>query len=557
MRRSVLLIGIFLFLFAIHANSQNFNSTVERLAGVLKTVQTKSKQYVQHVEVVQPGVVKVTVEEISKKGKSTVKIYEFNTADIDENTVRAVAKKDVITVPLIAHRKQRMIKLTVNQEKISYVDHFVLYAVDINNGREIAEKIKETIPVAKKIIDERLSISTYPEYLKWLEKSVGDVRLSKKEYIQKLTKNLDYTGNVKFEKSTVTEKSSSTETYVFNLSTLNANEINFDVSGEIFSISVETKAGLKNIKLLKDGVQKNYINKFSIVCGNIEQARDIQKVLKEIIPLAGTTFQKSIVRVKKVSQGVDLFNRAVGTIKTNEVEITQNFVGNYVLEFNRLTVTDNKTIQESFTYNLIDIDQSLIGFGNKGQFLFLNVPVTGGENFIKYVAEGEQKSYTNALKIYVPNIEEAIILKHVLVNMIEICTAEYKKNSAKPVSETERFKKLQANVKELTVEDVTYRQELEIINDGTGLRFKNTTVTEKSDTEELFEVNLADLDVATVKIKTSGKNVSVSVTTNLAEKVIQYYEDGEIKAYQKTIEIRADGIENARSIAGLLKQILE
>ena len=549
--------GIFLFLFASHSKSQNFDSTVARLSEVIKTVPTKSKQYVQHVEVVQPGVVKVTVEEISKKGKSTVKVYEFNTADIDENTVRAVAKKDLITVPIIAQRKQKMIKLTVNQEKISYIDDFVIYAVDINNGREIAEIIKETIPLATKIIDERLSVSTYPEYLKWLENNVGDVRLSKKEYTQILTRNLNYTGSVKFEKSTISEKSSSTDTYILNLATLNANEISFKVSGEIFSISVKTKAGLKNIKILKDGVQKNYINNFTIVCGNIEQARDIQKVLKEIIPLAGDTFEKSIVRVKKVSQGIEMFNTAVGTIKANEVEITQNIVGNYVQEFSRLTVTDNKTRQESFTYNLIDIDKNLIGFGNKGQFLFLNVPVIENENFIKYVTDGEQKNYTNALKIYVPNIEEAIILKHVLVDMIDICAEEYKQKKAKMVSGTALYMKLQANVKELTVGDVTYRQEIEIINDGTELRFKNTTVTEKSEKEKLYEINLADLDVATVKIKISGKNVWVIVTTNLAEKIIQYYEDGEIKAYQKTIEIRADGIENARIIAGLLKQILD
>ena len=56
-------------------------------------------------------------------------------------------------------------------------------------------------------------------------------------------------------------------------------------------------------------------------------------------------------------------------------------------------------------------------------------------------------------------------------------------------------------------------------------------------------------------METSGKNVTIVANTYYLEKIIQYYEDGEIENYQNEIEIQADAIENARTITTLLKKV--
>jgi hypothetical protein len=56
-------------------------------------------------------------------------------------------------------------------------------------------------------------------------------------------------------------------------------------------------------------------------------------------------------------------------------------------------------------------------------------------------------------------------------------------------------------------------------------------------------------------MQTSGKNVTVKASTYYLEKIIQYYEDGEIENYQNEIEIQANSIENARRLTTLLRKL--
>ena len=48
-------------------------------------------------------------------------------------------------------------------------------------------------------------------------------------------------------------------------------------------LKLETKRRLKTIKVIEDGDQKSYINKIEIQCSSVENARDLQKVLQDII----------------------------------------------------------------------------------------------------------------------------------------------------------------------------------------------------------------------------------------------------------------------------------
>ncbi len=549
LRILILLTGIF------SAQAQQFETAVQALNDAITNVNGSKKEINQSVETTQPGVMKITIEEVLSNGKSNTKSYEFNPADIDPHTVKTITKKDVITVQLLSNQKQKLIKQTIDNERVSYINKFVIYAEDIDNGRDLVEKIKATIEPAKKIIEARLNLKGYNDRLDWLVENIGNVTGDKKEISQQLEVKSDYEGSVRLNRTINTGKTTKEYVYEFNLSTLDPNRILFKVEGAFFNLSIETKRKNKTIKVSLNGEQKNYTDKFTLTCKNIEQARDIQKVLKEIIPLAEKKLKNSIKPISNISQGVDILNNLIGTIESNETSITQNIDGNCVQTFDQQNVTGKKTTHDIYTYNLIDLNKNKVNYSSKGRFIIIELSTKAKNKFIKHINNDVLKSYTDKFKIYFSKVEDAIVAQKILIKMIEL-SANEKENIFTKSSKPVMIEKLQNIVGEVSLGDKTYQQQLSFEENGKVLKFTNTVVSKKSSKEKLYEVNLSDLKAKSVKMNTSGKDVSVIVKTVHFEKIIKYYENGNIKPYQNTITIHASGIENAREIANLLRAII-
>jgi hypothetical protein len=326
------------------------------------------------------------------------------------------------------------------------------------------------------------------------------------------------------------------------------------MSGEKFGISVSTKNAMKSIKYFEDDVQKSYTKKITIICETIEQARDLQIVLKGVIPMASKKFNAEIKPIDSFTKGTEILNSTVGSIQINNSSVQQYFKGNCLMEFSAEVASNGKIKQEIYHFNMIDLNNHSIKIGSKGILLFLLVETQKKERYIKFYSDGTQKSYTKSFKIFVPNIEDAIILKSAFSDLIGICIKNRKSFVVPP--KLEMYKMLKENIGEIQNGKTSYAQNIEIAEDETVLKFKNIVVTEKSSKEKRYEVNLSDLDAKSVSMRTSDKSVLVTVKTKRLEKIIKYYEDDKVKSYQKEIEIRAADIENARLIVNLLKNIL-
>jgi len=454
------LITLFLIV-GIQLQAQDFDNIVSALGDEIKTVQSAKKEYIQSIKIIQPGVVNVTIEEVNSKRSNSVKNYEFNTADIDINTIKTITKKDVIQIQLLANRKQKLIKLTTNHEKISFINQLFIYAENIDNGREIVENFKKCVPLAKKITNNRLSLTTYIQYLDWLENNVGDVNLIKKQFLQNLSVNKKFPGSIVFKSNVNSGKISKNYTYLFNLATINPNSILFKIEGEIFYIELETRRKLKTIKYFEEQEQKNYINKFKIVCPNVENARDLQKVLKDLIPLAQKTFNDSLTSVTSIKQGIDLINSTTKKVIINDLSIHQNISGDCVIVFEQETLDNDKTTTEIFSFNIADLNKNGLNYKSDGKLVYLELFTKGGNKFIKHEKNGKQENYTKKLKIYTPEIEDAIGMKNILSTIIDLCQKNNEFTLTKG-SQKELLNILQQNIKNVVVNNLTYDQRLEI-----------------------------------------------------------------------------------------------
>ena len=545
--KNLTIVSLF-FLSIFTGFAQDFNAIADEISNNLQTVTSGKKEYQQELNVISPGVASFDITQVDSKGNTHKTTYEFNFADIDKNTVKPKTKKDLIVVNLYASKKQKLIKKTIDDERVSYVDNFQIYATNIENGRTLADLIKKAIPVSKSILEKRLSLSGYNDRLDWIVSHVGEVNLGDKQFTQSLSVNDKFPGSMNFEKITQSGKTEKDNNFLFNLSTLNPKQINFEIKGNVFGLKVNTKRNLKVIKKLENKNPKSYTNTFTIVCNNIEEARDLQKVLTDIIPLAKEKFEKSIPTTSNLNNGYETINSLVNVVDEGTGKYEQNFEGDCVVKFTINGETSKKTYTEEYDFNWMDLNKNQIKIVNKGKSLVLDVKTAGGKKFIKHLKDEKLNNYTNGFKIYVPGIEEALIVQKTMEKMIDICVENDKKAGNTPMNFSQAINLLNDNVKSFEEAEISYEQSIELQDNNKVLHYKKTIVGSKSSKDLIYEVNLEDLNPKSVNIKVTGKKVSVEVKTNHLEKIIQFYKDDKIQAYQNKFEIAAPDIETARKI---------
>lgn len=546
---------IFLFVFFCSifiSNAQNFKTLVDQLGSELQVVENIQVQVAQTIQEVQPGV--VNIKQISTKikdGTSTEEEFIFNLSDIDINTIRTTTIKDVIYVQLLVTRKQKMVQNITNKQKTSYVDAVQVLAKNIDNGRSLVDLFKKMVPVAVEITEKRLSLKTYEDHLQWLVKNVMEVGQAEKKITQKLSTTSGIVGRVELVQEEITDKKTIQKGFYFNLANIHANSILLETKGELAFLTVETRRKLKTIKTTTSGETGNYVAEFVLYCESIEKARDLQKVLKEVIPLAEKKVEESIPKVTTFSKGLLLLNDYIKLIESKESAVHQNFDGNCLSQFKRKEVAVSKTIEELFDFNWSDLQKNNIKFGTKGKQVFIEIGTKSGDKYIKQTLNGEPKSYTDKIELLFNEVEDAQKTEAILFQMIEFCEKEELKI---PNTNAEILKQLAQKIQKVVLGKTTYDQYFSVIDDKT-LQIKLVDVTDKTSKEKVFEFNIHDINPVSVQFNTSGLNVLVQIKTNYLEKIIKYYEDGAIKNYQNAITLQATDIENARQLVALFKKL--
>src|SRR5688572_13845620 len=108
------------FSFSSFSQTDELNTNLQKLQGLLTRVMTGSKTYDQQIKPLPYGAVRYSVEETDQKGSKVTSAYEFNLADIDAYAVRQETQKDVILVSLTVRNKQKLVKVSKNEEVVAY-----------------------------------------------------------------------------------------------------------------------------------------------------------------------------------------------------------------------------------------------------------------------------------------------------------------------------------------------------------------------------------------------------------------------------------------------------
>ena len=553
-----LLSTLFLFLSTVgFSQDATFEGVVAEIQSNLLEVQTGDETFTHELEILNTSVLKYTLVEVDDKGDREELSYEFNVADIDPYTVREETKRDLIYLSLTVENGQNFIKEYEDGEVEGYEESMLIVTQNIDNARVLKELFKKAIPLAEEIMANKLSVETYDEMEEWLVNNVVNAENSGDTYSQTLIALDDFPGHMRFIQTETSSKSSDERQFIFNLADINANSLQFDISGTNFSLELETRRKQKLIQVLENGVADGFDDELEIFTNNVEEARDLRNVLLKAIPLAEDEVDGSIQSFDTQEAVFEYLAGFIRTIDYGDESVEQSLDGSCRMKYTMVEIDDKSSETATAEFNLIDINANKIVYDVSSDRMFVELVAKESMDLIKFYENEELDGYNDELRIYAQNAEIARRIKAALEDAIAICERDYVDPFA-DMSLDQKITWLTRNMKEVRIDDETITQTFESIDDSDPGKIKLTklTVDSKDGSEEIFEFNFTDLNPKSIQYDIGRKTLSVSFRTMFKEDIIKYYEDGEIEDYQDGFELSMPDIETARNIKLVFNHII-
>lgn len=494
-----------------------------------------------------------TVKKTDQKSVSTEQKYEFSILDINVKNLTVKVSGTQLSVSVETKGSDSYIKFTKNNELQGFAKEFEIITEDIDQARDIIAAFTAAIEKSKMTIPDFGSLQKAVDFI---TKNTTDLTLDKKTLSQKIN---FIPGNGTKSVFTYTEPDSKgkpiEERYEFYLNDLDANSINFKVSGKKITIVSTSKNKTKFIKYYKDNSLQDFQNEISILTTDIETSREMVEAFKAAIKNSDTqpatwksidealTFLTNTLKGETI--GPDIYKLNFSSISTDPLNVK------YVQ-----SKTDAKgiTVDQSLEFYPYMLDPTTVKIGSSGKYLNVEVSVSSKKSFVKVYKEGKQQAFDDVVEIMSFDARQA----QEIAGAIKYLSGNSKPKDKVWGDKQSASKFITENVGDLKSEGKDVKQKIELTNnDPCKISLTISSADDKGKTtDEIYEFGLTDMNKQMVDLKVSGKNVEVTLSCKNKEKLVKVYKNGAQQAWGTEVKIYANDVEIAKNIAGAFKSVI-
>ena len=526
-------------------------SVLEQIKLQIKEVPGKSDIYAQEIDWDENAPYKIKfTQQITKKGKGEEIIYELSLRDVDKNTVKVKNDKDLMKVPVYIDNRQKMIKVFKEGKQEKYIEKFEIIAIDVDNARKLEELLEEAIQIANKI--KLLGLpETFDDRIAWLIQNIVPVTIDETYYNQTIKQDNDLPMVIHY--TLAKEKNKTSEaSWQLNLGDLKERMVRLIIKGKEVVVEVQTTKGQKFIQQYKEGEKDGYADELEIYVEDPQKGKMVEEVLKGVIVQAQVMEKNRFPEITDLQSGLDLLAEMISGFEENDKSYMQTFASTCLTSLTQI-VTDSKGNSSEFQnlFDLSDINANNVAIKISAKGVLLNLE-TGKDRFIQTFEDGEIKGYTSKVNINAKDVENAKWLLHTFPQTIKYCQESENDNSFSIKGDPVEW--IRQNISEIE----NTRQELEKMDSSScKWQFISTDSGKKSETEEIYEFNLYDLNPKSIDLKISTKSLAIQIATNHNEKNIKYYKNGEPGDYKNNILIQMNSITKARQMVKAWEEQIE
>ena len=544
-----------LFSTTINAESSNLKNVLKQTAEKISTVEDKKYRYEQTLTWNENRPYKVVFETVrtGSKGGPLTETYHFNLADFDVNSIRWKNERDKINVTLTADNRLKSIQYFKEGEMQNYTDNVQIIAVDVDNAKEIEGLLKSTIADAKKMFEAELNLNSFEERKSWMQKNIVEFTAGDDRFIQSVAWVADYPSVLSYE--LVTEKKN--EKWQFNLADIRAQTVELQVNGKDVYVELKTKASEKYIRYESSDELKGYDSDLKIYLSNIDAARHLKNILKDLIPESEKAMKSHTPQPESGAAALELLATSIGKVTENLNVYDQKIEANCITTLTIEGTEKDKPVDEVYTLNLGDLNDKKLALGVKGTSLFVETNVPNKKALVQVMENGESSNYSDDFTVRAEDIEQAKTIMVALETAIVHCKENIKLDVPTGDAQTQ-INWLSTHIKSVKSGSKDYSQTLKMM-EGETCKWEFVLMTDdgKKNVEEIYQFNLSDIDSKRIDFEISKQEMGFIIATKRSEKIIKYFKDGEPDNYQNEFLIRANSVEAARNMMESMRQAIE
>ncbi len=343
--------------------------------------------------------------------------------------------------------------------------------------------------------------------------------------------------------------------YQFNLGLLDPNLIRWEDGKD--KIQVILRSGQSSVvKALENDAFKGFEKEAVILADGIDNARALQDLLREIIPMASEQWKKSAVMPTTFEAFKSWMAKKVMMAKIGEETVTQKWEAHpeHPCRFSLQQAVDGKGDNFLFEWNMADINISTIDVGIKKKEVFIQMKTVDNEKFLRLEKNGSIKNYQNELFLYTSEVDDAQMLSQALRELARFATEEQQNYLPTYSSKQEALKDLRTLLTSFKSGDNDINQQIE----GDCLLSYQLLVNDGKKTEALqYDFYLGDLQLGQMEIVVKGTDVFVEASIRNKEKLIAVMENGEQANYDDKLIFLVADIPTAKAVKNCLNYLAD
>lgn len=381
---------------------------------------------------------------------------------------------------------------------------------------------------------------------------VKEIKLEKSTVNQQLDYDNANLYDIKIAITTTDSKGKSTdETYELNMGLMG--EVKRSASSKEMKVELSSQKNLKVIRYTKGGEMQNYENKVEILAENIDDARELEKSLKDAIAAAKTAWEASVKlpkddlvalqswleqHIKDVSvekQSVKQSLKKSGTYKDRAVLSSEENDGKKTTE-----------LQSDFSWGDFNENGAELKISGKE----VTVIAKSKNDYVRNQQGDVMKGYDDEVRFSANNPTEGTVLQMAIQKIIPLAKKELQNRTPKIATKEDGFKTLKDRLIDFKVNESSYLQKIAptcLTAYGLKSEVKGKTI------DEDFKFNFGDL--TDFKLSVSKEVVKITSKVQDNKKYIQYTKDGTLQNYDNSVEFVVGDIEAARYLMEALPAI--
>lgn len=397
--------------------------------------------------------------------------------------------------------------------------------------------------------------------IKSLNQMLEKIETGKEVHEQSISFEKEHPYRVSFSRITTTVKNGKSKEVKskFHVGFLDKNQVRIKTSkNEMQLLLGSGKSNL--IEDFEEEGSKGYGDSFFILCEDVDNARAMETLFEEIIPLANEIWEKENELPTDFNGLLSFIKSKIGLIDyDDENRIEQSLIQNPIhtdrinFSFEKFDKKGGESKKE-YDFSFGDLNPSKIRLNIKKQQVFLSVATTGSLKYITETDEKGESEFTDSAQLFFETPEQAILVKRALGKFIPIANKQIETRLPAFSTVVEAKNALKSQLKKVIIKDGTIEQELSIDGNQSILEITTSKKGKSLIDKRIFDFSdfsgLPDSDI-------DKKTMSISIKASKSKKYVQVFENEVQENYDNEVVFFAPNVETYRQIMALIPIVLK